>query len=228
MLVEKKNVKNIEEYWKRLSANLSFLNHSLQRKSEYGSFASERGIQHIVLFTAINIAREGNLSINIVSALCQAVSLCFPTRGFAELTVIKELIKNNNMAIELETLELDIIEYAIYESGSTVTPELDELLHKYYSNDESVPEVNLVRFLQKYLNLNRKLLFGCSISDSGQIVDEIMKRAMEEYADSYRLLPEPIIQPIPESVKEEIEHNIFTYIDFHDDICVGIYEAVIY
>lgn len=227
MSVQMMNVKDINQYWERLSVSLSYLNRYLQGKAEYGSCVGESGVQRIVLFTAEKIARDCNLNVNLVSVLCQSVALCFPTRGFAELAVIKEFIKKNNMAIALETLEIDAIEYAVYESGSTVTPELDKILHKYYSDDESVPEVNLVRFLQKYLNLNRKLLCGCSFADSGQVVDEIMKRAKDEYEISYRLLPDSIIQPVPQYVKEEIEVNALTFIEYHNDLRIGIYKVII-
>ena len=227
MSVLKMNVKDIDQYWQRLSKDLSYVFHFLQRKAEFGSCVSESGVQRIVLFTAQKIAREYNLNVNLVSALCQAVALCFPTRGFAELSVIKEFIKRNNIEITLDTLEIDAIEYDIYESGLIVTPELDILLHKYYSNDESIPEVNLVRFLQKYLNMNRKLLFECSLANSGQVVDEIMKRAKEEYEISYRLLPEMITSSIPQKIKEEIEKDIAISIEFFNDINVAIYKVII-
>ena len=97
MSVLKMNVKDIEQYWQRLSKNLSYVFSFLQRKTEYGSCASESGVQRIVLFTAQKIAREHNLNVNIVSSLCQAIALCFPTKGFAELSVIKEFIKRNNL-----------------------------------------------------------------------------------------------------------------------------------
>ena len=158
MSVLKMNVKDIDQYWQRLSDNLSYLINYLKGKTEYGHCISESGIQHIILFTAEKIARESNLNVNLVSALCKAVALCFPTRGVAELNVIKDFIKKN-LDIKLDTFEIDVIEYIIYDSGSIVTPELDIILHKYYSDDESVAEVNLVRFLQKYLNM--KHLIDC-------------------------------------------------------------------
>ena len=227
MLVQIRNVKDIDQYWERLSVNLSYLNRYLQGKAEYGSCVSERGVQRSVLFTAEKIAREYNLNVNLVSALCQSVALCFPTRGYAELAVIQEFIKKNYVAIALETLEIDAIEYAVYESGLTVSPELDKILHKYYSDDESVPEVNLVRFLHKYLNLNRKLLLECSFADSGMVVNEIMKRAKDEYEKSYRLLPNPIIQPVPQNVKEEIEANVLSFIEYYNDFRIGLYKVII-
>ena len=99
MSVLKRNVKDIDQYWERLSKNLSYVFQFLQRKAEYGSCVSESGVQRIVLFTAQKIAREYNLNVNIVSTLCQAVALCFPTRGFAELSVIKEFIKRKSSDI---------------------------------------------------------------------------------------------------------------------------------
>ncbi len=226
MAVLKMTVKDIEEYWERLSDNLTYLLHYLKGKAEYGSCAGENGVQHIVLFTAEEIARERSLNVNVVSALCKAVALCFPTRGFAELAVIKEFIQKKNLDIALDTLEIDTIEYIIYDSGSTVTPELDNILHKYYSDDESIAEVNLVRFLQKYLNMNRKLLFECSFADSGRVADEIMKCAKAEYETSYRLLPDTIASPVPQNIKDEIEANIVTFIEFSDDVTAGIYQAI--
>ena len=222
----KTNVKDINQYWQRLSDNLSYLMHYLKGKAEYGSCASESGVQNIVLFTAEKIARERGMNVNLVSALCKAVALCFPTRGFAELAVIKEYIKKNNLDIDLKTLEIDSIEYIIYDSGSVVTPELDSLLNKYYSDDESVIEVSLVRFLQKYLNMNRELLFECSLADSGYIVDEIMKNAKVEYKTAYRLLPDKIASPVPQNIKDEIEENIVECIEFLGDVNIGIYSAI--
>ena len=166
------------------------------------------------------------MNVNLVSALCKAVALCFPTRGVAELNVIKDFIKKKNLDINLDTFEIDVIEYIIYDSGSIVTPELDIILHKYYSDDESVAEVNLVRFLQKYLNMNRKLLLGCSLSDAGHIVDEIMKSAKVEYETSYRLLPDTTASSVPQNVKDEIEKNIEECIEFLGDINVGIYAVI--
>ena len=227
MSVQIRNVKDTDRYWERLSVNLSYLNRFLRGKAEYGSEADESGVQRGVLFAAEQMAKEHDLNVNLVSALCRAVALCFPTRGLAELAVIKEFINKNNMAISLETLETDAIEYAVDRSGSTVTPELDTILRKYYADDESVSEVNLVRFLQKYLNLNREVLRGCAFSDAGQVVDDIMKRAKEEYEKSYRLLPDPTIPSVPQSVKEEIEGNVSSFIEYHKDICVGIYEVII-
>ena len=226
MSVLKMNVKDMNQYWQRLSDNLSYLMHYLKGKAEYGSCASESGVQNIVLFTAEKIARERGMNVNLVSALCKAVALCFPTRGFAELSVIKEYIKKNNLDIDLKTLEIDSIEYIIYDSGSVVTPELDSLLHKYYSDDESVIEVSLVRFLQKYLNMNRELLFECSLADSGYIVDEIMKNAKVEYKTAYRLLPDKIASPVPQNIKDEIEENIVECIEFLGDVNIGIYSAI--
>ena len=150
MAVPKMNVKDIDRYWERLSSNLAFLSGYLQRKAEYGSRVSERGIQGVVLSAAKRIAKERNLNVDLVSSLCHAVALCFPERGFAELAIIREYLRKNNVDIALDTLEIDAIEHTIHTSGAVVTPELDTLLHKYYSDDESVPEVNLVRFLQKY------------------------------------------------------------------------------
>ena len=226
MSVLKMNVKDIDQYWQRLSNNLSYLINYLKGKTEYGHCISESGIQHIILFTAEKIARESNLNVDLVSALCKAVALCFPTRGVAELNVIKDFIKKKNLDIKLDTFEIDVIEYIIYDSGSIVTPELDIILHKYYSDDESVAEVNLVRFLQKYLNMNRKLLLGCSLSDAGHIVDEIMKSAKVEYETSYRLLPDTTVSSVPQNVKDEIEKNIEECIEFLGDINVGIYAVI--
>ena len=221
-------VKDINQYWERLSVSLSYFNRFLQRKAEYGSNVSEKGIQGSVLFTAKEIARERNMNEHLVSSLCQAVAYCFPERGLAELNVIKDFIKKNNIDVALDRVEIEAIEYAIYESGAVVTPELDDMLNKYYSNDESAPEVNLVRFLQKYLNLNRNLLCECSFSSSGKVIDEIMKRAKTEYELSYRLLPDVIIQPVPEKVKAEIEGTLLTFIEYNKDEYVGIYEAIMY
>lgn len=221
-------VKDINQYWERLSVSLSYFNRFLQRKAEYGSNVSEKGIQGSVLFTAKEIARERNMNEHLVSSLCQAVAYCFPERGLAELNVIKDFIKKNNIDVALDRVEIEAIEYAIYESGAVVTPELDDMLSKYYSNDESAPEVNLVRFLQKYLNLNRNLLCECSFSSSGKVIDEIMKRAKTEYELSYRLLPDVIIQPVPEKVKAEIEGTLLTFIEYNKDEYVGIYEAIMY
>lgn len=227
MSVLKMNVKDIDWYWERLSYDLSFVFHYLKGKAEYGSCASESGVQRIVLYTALNIAEEDNMNVNMVSSLCQAVALCFPKRGLAELSFIKEFIKRNDLELALDTLEIDAIEYAVYENGIIVTPELNDLLHKYYSNDESVVEVNLVRFLQKYLNMNRNLLLECSFANAGQVVDEIMKRAKEEFEISYRLLPDVITSSIPQGIKEEIEKDISINIEFFDDINVAIYNVIV-
>jgi len=226
MSVPKMDVKDIERYWELLSSGMSTLSRSLQGKAEYGSHASERGVQYIVLSTAERIARERNMHVTLVSVLCQAVALCFPARGFAELAVIKEFIKNNNLEIALDTLETDTIEYAIYTSGPIVTPELDMLLHKYYSDDESVPEVNLVRFLQKYLNLHRESLRERSFADSGQAIDAIMKKAEHEYKTAYRLLPDPVVPSVPQNIREEIEEKILQFIEYYP-IGSGIYEAIV-
>ena len=227
MAVPKMNVKDIDRYWERLSNNLAFLSGYLQRKAEYGSRVSERGIQGVVLSAAKRIAKERNLNVDLVSSLCQAVALCFPERGFAELAVIREYLRKNNVDIALDTLEIDAIEHTIHTSGAVVTPELDTLLHKYYSDDESVPEVNLVRFLQKYLNLHRELLRACSFSQSGQTIDAIMKQAEQEYETAYRLLPDPIVLPVPQKIKEEIEERLLTFMEYYDDMHAGIYEAII-
>ena len=56
MAVPKMNVKDIDRYWERLSSNLAFLSGYLQRKAEYGSRVSERGIQGVVLSAAKRIA----------------------------------------------------------------------------------------------------------------------------------------------------------------------------
>lgn len=226
MPVIKMSVKDIDKYWERLSSSLTLLLDYLQRKAEYGSNASEKGIQYIVLSTAEKIAREQCLNENLVSALCKAVALCFPAKGFTELAVIKEFIEKKNLDIDLNTLEIDTIEYIIWDSGSTITPELDSILRKYYSNDESIAEVNLVRFLQRYLNMNRKLLFECSFADSGCVVDEIMKRAKAEYEESYRLLPEGVASAVPQNIKDEIEADILASIEFWEDINIGIYRDI--
>lgn len=227
MSVPKWNVKDLDQYWNRLSANLSYLCRSLQGKAEYGSCVSERGIQSSVLFTAEKIARELSMNVDIVSSLCQAVALCFPERGHAELSIIKEFIKKNNLNIALDTLELDAIEHCVYESGATVTPEFDIVLHKYYSDDETVREVNLVRFLQKYLNLNRNLLSACSFNDSGEIIDGIMKQAKTEFETSYRLLPDPDAVSVAQNIKDEIENKVHEFIEYYkDDISKGIYEVI--
>lgn len=230
MAISTMEVIDINKYWERLSASLSTLFSSLQGKAEYGTSASEKGVQSIVLFTAESIARDQNLNVNLVSSLCKAIAVCFPKKGFAELAIIKEFIKSNNVNIALETLEIDAIEYSINFFGSNITPELDMLLHKYYSDDESVPEVNLVRFLQKYLNLHRESLRHCSFSDLGRTVDAIMKKAEYEYKNSYRLLPDPYVTgvtSVPEDVKNEIEENIRLFIKYADTDSSGIYEFII-
>lgn len=114
----------------------------------YGSSAGEKGVQHILLFTAEKIARECNLN------------------------------------------------------------------------------VNLVRFLQKYLNMNRKLLVDCSFANSGKVVDEIMKCAKSEYETSYRLLPDTIPSPVPQNIKAEIEKDLLEYIDYFEDVNAAIYESI--
>ena len=74
--------------------------------------------------------------------------------------------------------------------------------------------------------MNRKLLFGCSFADSGRVVDEIMKSAKAEYETAYRLLPDTTASPVPQNIKDEIEANVLTFIEFSDDVNAGIYQAI--
>ena len=228
METKKMQVRDIEAYWERLSEHLSFYHNFLQRKSEYGSCASEAGVQWIVLSTAESIAREHGLHVNMVSCLCQAVSFCFPKRGYAELCVIKDLIRKNGWDIPLSTLEIDAIEYFIdHRVGSTVTPELDALLKAYYSEDESVPEVNLVRFLQKYLRLHRAALQEGSILQAGQVTGEIMEQARKAYETDYRLLPDPPAPALPPEVLAKIEEYVNVFVDYYKDAYKGVYRVVV-
>ena len=78
----------------------------------------------------------------------------------------------------------------MYKQGGVVTPELYDLLRKYYSGDESVPEVGLVRYLQRYLDENRALLHG-GAEDAGRAAEQILLRAAETYESGRPSLPEP-------------------------------------
>lgn len=90
----------------------------------------------------------------------------------------------------------------------------------------SVLKMN-VKDIDQYWQRLSDNLSGCSLSDAGHIVDEIMKSAKVEYETSYRLLPDTIASPVPQNIKDEIEEYILECIEFLDDINAGIYAVII-
>ena len=211
MAVPLYTVKNLDEYWERTAYWLGFHESALQSKAEYGCAISERGVQNVVLSTARKLAKAHRLNIDIVSLLCLATGRCFPDHGHAEMAVIKDDIRKNRADVPLDTFEVDTIEYGLDHQGNMVTPQLDELLRKYFAEDESVAEVNLVRFLQKYLNMNRDELKEISIYEAGKVIDGIMDRAVHEYETSYRLLPDFVPPAIPPHIREQIIRDFRIY-----------------
>ena len=226
MVVRLMNVENIDSYWKRVSQSLSLGDSFLRGKAEYDSVCSELGIQKGVLYAADRQARKHGLNPDIVSVLCQATGYCFPNRGHAEMAVIKEFITENKLNIPLDTFEVDAIEYNLYNMGNVVTPQLDELLRKYYSDDESVEEVNLVRFLQKYLNINREELKAVSAYEAGKTVGNIMDRAEYEYETSYRPLPNYVPIVVTQGVRDQIIKDLREFIEWEGSEVTGIYKCV--
>ena len=110
--------------------------------------------------------------------------------------------------------------------GNVVTPQLDELLRKYYSDDESVEEVNLVRFLQKYLNIHREELKTVSAYEAGKTVGSIMDRVEYEYETSYRLLPNYVPMIVPQGVRDRIIKDLREFIEWEGSEVTGIYKCV--
>ena len=219
-------VKNLDSYWERTAYWLEIHDSALQNRAEYGSGCGERGIQKAVLYTAVKLARKHDLNQNIVSSLCLATGRCFPLRGLAELAVIKEYIRENMTDIPLDTFEVDTIEHGMDHTGDMVTPQLDELLRKYYSDDESVTEVNLARFLQKYLNLHRHELESVSIYNAGKYIGSIMDRAENEYETAYRLLPDYVPPEVPQHVRDKIIKDLLSYMEWEKGETTAIYKYI--
>lgn len=226
MSVHLYEVKDIKKYWEFCAKNLEMTQTIyLRNKAEYGLDCSERGVQMCVLSSAERLARKYKLNENIVFVICTLVGCCFPKRGFAEMAVIKEYVRENITDVSLNTFEIDVIEYILDKIGNVVTPQLDELLHKYYSDDTTVAEVNLVRFLQKYMNMHREELKLISIYEAGHSIGEIMKRAESEYETSYRLLPNYDPPVVPKNIRDQIVKELREFIEY-EGLPGGIYDFV--
>ncbi len=107
--IEKRVIKDgyIESYLERL---VEYLERNLSRdlgpKAEAGSMRSESGYQRIAASVSGRIARELGYSELKAKALSLGVGSYFPKYGHEGLKAVKQYVIENNIDLELDTLEL--------------------------------------------------------------------------------------------------------------------------
>lgn len=235
---------DMPRYYKRIKEYFEMkMPHSpLAGKADLGSSRSEKGYQIIAASACGRIARELGASEAKAEALSLAVGHFFPKYGTAGLAPIKEYITKNNMAFDLDTLGVELVEYII-SIRLFVAAELDEKLRQYFCGDDSDPEVRIVRFVQQTIKDVKiaetyfsghpgDLLLGV-IQEIGQLAKENGKLTPSRILAQYQAEIDAYQAPaLTEAQRQEVFAELDKYVhDFQDEtpetaVLIYIYVSV--
>ena len=221
------DVKSIDEYWLRLENNLELLLVYLQDKHEYGTpyMCSERTIQRILADRAQKIAQKQGFDINKTKCICLAVGLCFPDFGSYGMSACENYMKRNNIPWNSVEIKIGAIEHCITQSGSIVTPQLDEGLHAYYENRTDIPEVNVARYCQIKIKESRELMKKGIFA--GDAISKVMDCAEKCFSEEKSIMPcDDSDIDVPIEVQEKINADLDVFIK-SSGLPEGIFEFII-
>lgn len=212
---------DMPRYYKRIREyfEMKMPHSALAGKADLGSNRSEKGYQIIAASACGRIARNLGASEDKAEALSLAVGQFFPKYGMAGLEAVKEYITKNNIALDLDTLGVKLVEQMIG-VRLFVAAELVEKLRQYFGGDDSDPEVRIVRFVQqtikdvkiaeKYFNgYPGDLLFNVS-EEIGNLAKENGKITPSRILEQYRAQIDAYQAPV---LTEEQKQEVFKEID---------------
>lgn len=221
-------VKDTEAYWCSLEHSLEILVHYLQDKHEYGTsyMCSESGIQNSLAYYAHAIAIVQGFDAHKAKCICLAVGLCFPEFGSFGMAACENYLLKNSIPFDMKEIKIGAIEHCIYESGSIVTPQLNEALHAYYENRTDIPEVNVARYCQIKIKESRKLMKkGMFV---GKAISEVMDCAEKCFSvkKSIMTIDNDADIDVPIEVQEKINVYLDDFIEW-DGLPEGIFNFII-
>ena len=212
---------DMPRYYKRIKEyfEMKMINSALAGKADPGSCRSEKGYQLIAASVCESIAGYLGGNEDKAAALSLAVGQFFPKYGMAGLEPIKEYIAKNNLALDFDTLGVELIEHMIC-VRLFVAADLDEKLRQYFCGDDSDPEVRIVRFVQqtiKEVKIAEKYFKGYPGDLLFNVTDEIKKQAKE----NGKIMPSKILEEYREQIDtykapvltEEQRQEVFAELD---------------
>ena len=146
------HLKSLAEYLER---NLS---RDLGPKAEAGSMRSESGYQRIAASVSGRIARELGCSEYKAKALSLGIGLCFPKYGHEGFKAVKQYITENDIDLELDTLELIAAcysaqryakRYRVDDYKVVVSTAFYNLVYDYVYGIDNYTESKIVRLVQE-------------------------------------------------------------------------------
>ncbi len=218
------NVKSIDEYWSMLEKALEIELLFLQHKHEFGTspMCSEMGIQTALAYSAERIAQKKGFNTHKAKCICLAVGLCFPQFGSYGIAACENYLIKNNIPWDLTEIKIGAIEQHIYESGTIVTPQLDEALHAYYENRTNIPEVNVARYCQIAVKESRELMKSGMFA--GQEITEVMDCAEKCFSVEKSIITSDNTDiDVPIEVQENVNAALDAFIEV-DGLTKGIFE----
>lgn len=235
------NVKDSDKYYERLNIGITMSNmwNSLQTKSEVGLDKSEKGYQQIAKTMAGNIARGLNLNSNLAECLTMCYGSFFPAYGSEGKRVVMQFMQDKGIEMSEGDLARNYIEYDLYSSGNTITPEFDQYLKELFDSSEEpkTPEVQLARLCGKTLDSIKKIEMFSKINQvdllyaltkdvekecmsSGQLVESRKIQEMLERVPSYSI-------GISDETREEIYSKLSMFMEYADGERInGIYDYI--
>lgn len=230
---------DMPRYYKRIKEyfEMNMPHSALAGKADLGSNRSEKGYQIIAASACGRIARNLGASEDKAEALSLAVGQFFPKYGMAGLEPIKEYITNNNIALDLDTLGVELIECMI-SVRLFVASELDEKLRQYFGGDDSDLEVRIVRFVQqtikdvkiaeKYFNGHPGDLLFIVIQEINDLAKENGKITPSKILEQYRAQIDANQSPmLTDEQRQEVYMEVDKYVhnlkDKTPEIAVLIY-----
>ena len=212
---------DMPRYYKRIREyfEMKMPHSALAGKADLGSCRSEKGYQIIAASACGRMARALGASEDKAEALSLAVGQFFPKYGMAGLEPIKEYITKNNLALDLDTLGVELVECMIC-VRLFVAAELDEKLRQYFGGDDSDLEVRIVRFVQqtikdvkiaeKYFNGDPGDLLFNVIEEIGKLAKENGKITPSRILEQYRAQIDAYQAPV---LTEEQRQEVITELD---------------
>ena len=184
---------DMPRYYKRIKEyfEMKMPHSALAGKAELGSCRSEKGYQIVAASVSGRIASALGASESKAEALSLAVGQFFPKYGTAGLAPIKEYITNNHIALDLDTLGVELVEHIIG-VRLFVAAELDEKLRQYFAGDDSDLEVRIVRFVQKTIK-NVKIAENFFDGYPGDLLLDVLEEITSQAKETGRLTPSSIL-----------------------------------
>lgn len=193
----------LDKYYERLCTTLEYAQmwQSLQSKAEVGSDRSEKGYQVIAKSMSGRIARSLGYNGNKAEVISMCVGSYFPQYGMEGKRIIEKYISQKGLDIEPSTLAIDCIEHSI-SVDDAVAVDLDEALKAYFANDNTIPEVEIVRISQNTIDAVKKIE-SLSNVNGGDLLYKVSEDIIEQSREKGRPTPSDKLNEMLKSLPEQ-------------------------